>query len=76
MAVVDLPQPLSPTMEKVSPRLMLNDTPSTARTTAVVLVPSRPPLTGEVDLQVLDLQQGRGGLNHRRGRPSGGPRRR
>ena len=31
-AVVDLPQPLSPTMPNVSPRLTSKDTPSTART--------------------------------------------
>ena len=30
--VVDLPQPLSPTSASVSPRAMVNDTPSTART--------------------------------------------
>src|SRR5258708_19829552 len=30
-ATVDLPQPDSPTSDSVSPRLMVNDTPSTAR---------------------------------------------
>src|ERR1700749_534603 len=33
IAVTDLPQPDSPTIPSVSPALMWNDTPSTARTT-------------------------------------------
>ena len=32
IAVTDLPEPDSPTMENTSPRWMSNDTPSTART--------------------------------------------
>src|SRR5436305_110349 len=44
-AVVDLPQPDSPTMPTVSPLAMANDTSSTART--VLLLPNRPPRTGK-----------------------------
>src|SRR3954471_24184271 len=43
-AVVDLPQPDSPTMPTVSPLAMANDTSSTART--VLLLPNSPPRTG------------------------------
>ena len=44
--VVDLPQPLSPTRASVSPRSMVNDTPSTARTAPTVLWPKKPPAIG------------------------------
>src|SRR6266446_1908026 len=44
-AVVDLPQPDSPTMPTVSPFRIENDTSSTART--VLRAPSSPPRTGK-----------------------------
>src|SRR5438128_9130151 len=44
--VVDLPQPLSPTRPRVSPRRMNKSTPSTALTWATVR-PSKPPLMGK-----------------------------
>src|ERR1700754_4487987 len=44
-AVVDLPQPDSPTMPTVSPLAMENDTSSTART--VLLAPNSSPSTGK-----------------------------
>ena len=45
LPVVDLPQPDSPTMAKVSPRWTSNETPSSAWTQAPAL-PSRPFLIG------------------------------
>ena len=48
--VTDLPQPLSPTMARVSPASMWKERPSTARTT--------PSGRAEMRLQVLDLEQG------------------
>ena len=41
-AVVDLPQPDSPTSASVSPRFSVNEMPSTARTTPTVLPSTRP----------------------------------
>ena len=52
-ASVDLPQPDSPTMPTVSPRLMVKSTPLTALT---MLGRNSPPVTGVVvDLDVLEL---------------------
>ena len=45
-AVVDLPQPDSPTMPSVSPASTANETPSTARTMAPAR-PNRPDLMGK-----------------------------
>ena len=39
MAVVDLPQPLSPTSERVSPRWSVRDMPLTARTEGAPVTP-------------------------------------
>jgi hypothetical protein len=44
--VVDLPQPLSPTRASVSPRAMVKDTPSTARTAPVTRLRKTPDRTG------------------------------
>ena len=49
-AVVDLPQPLSPTMPSVSPLRTLKLTPSTARTVATV-APNSPPRMGKCFLR-------------------------
>ena len=49
IAVTDLPEPDSPTIENTSPRWMSKETPSTARTTPVV--------GGEARLEVADRQQ-------------------
>ena len=42
-AVVDFPQPDSPTSPSVSPALTLKETFSTARTFEVSVLPSKPP---------------------------------
>src|SRR3954451_7570515 len=55
-AVVDLPQPDSPTMPTVSPLTMVNDTSSTART--VLLLPNRPPRTGKCLVRLLTCSNG------------------
>src|ERR1700704_5631434 len=55
-AVVDLPQPDSPTMPTVSPLAMANDTSSTART--VLLLPNRPPRTGKCLVRPLTSSSG------------------
>src|SRR6202040_3503342 len=55
-AVVDLPQPDSPTMPTVSPLAMENDTSSTART--VLLLPNRPPRTGKCLVRPLTCSSG------------------
>jgi len=44
--VVDLPQPLSPTSASVSPRTMVKDTSSTARTAPVTRLTNTPEWTG------------------------------
>src|SRR5258708_27126006 len=55
-AVVDLPQPDSPTIPTVSPLAMENDTSSTART--VLLLPNRPPRTGKCLVRPLTCNSG------------------
>src|SRR5947208_3464244 len=55
-AVVDLPQPDSPTMPTVSPFRMENDTSSTART--VLRTPNRPPRTGKCFVKPLTWSKG------------------
>ena len=45
--VVDLPQPDSPTRPSVSPRFMVNETPSTARTSPMWRWMIRPSLIGK-----------------------------
>src|SRR3954451_14153159 len=54
-AVVDLPQPLSPTMPSVSPWNTSNETPSTAETRPRLNTPS---LTGNVFLSDATLSNG------------------
>src|SRR6516164_5192801 len=55
-AVVDLPQPDSPTMPTVSPLRIVNDTSSTART--VLRAPNSPPRTGKCLVSPLTLSSG------------------
>src|SRR5476649_1446788 len=55
-AVVDLPQPDSPTIPTVSPLAMENDTSSTART--VLLLLNRPPRTGKCLVRPLTCSSG------------------
>src|SRR4051812_12460340 len=55
-AVVDLPQPDSPTMPTVSPLAIANDTSSTART--VLLLANRPPRTGKCFVRPLTCSSG------------------
>src|SRR3954462_7565642 len=55
-AVVDLPQPDSPTMPTVSPLAMENETSSTART--VSLLANRPPRTGKCLVRPLTCSNG------------------
>src|SRR4051794_19153082 len=55
-AVVDLPQPDSPTMPTVSPLAMENETSSTART--VLLMANRPPRTGKCFVRPLTCSSG------------------
>src|ERR1700704_2982338 len=55
-AVVDLPQPDSPTMPTVSPLAIENDTSSTART--VLLLLNRPPRTGKCFVRPLTCSSG------------------
>src|SRR3954468_6925726 len=55
-AVVDLPQPDSPTMPTVSPLATENDTSSTART--VLLLLNRPPRTGKCLVRPLTCNSG------------------
>src|SRR5438876_1990381 len=55
-AVVDLPQPDSPTIPTVSPLTIENDTSSTART--VLVLPNRPPRTGKCLVSPLTCSSG------------------
>src|ERR1700709_2269404 len=55
-AVVDLPQPDSPTMPTVSPLAIENDTSSTART--VLLLANKPPRTGKCLVKPLTWSSG------------------
>src|ERR1700736_853401 len=55
-AVVDLPQPDSPTIPTVSPLAIENDTSSTART--VLLLPNSPPRTGKCLVRPLTCSSG------------------
>ena len=56
-AVVLLPQPVSPTMPSVSPRITSNDTPSTACTAPIWLLEDDPARDREVLDEVADLDQ-------------------
>src|SRR3954465_15430423 len=55
-AVVDLPQPDSPTMPTVSPLAIANETSSTART--VLVAPNRSPRTGKCLVRPLTCSSG------------------
>ena len=56
-AIVDLPQPDSPTTPSVSPAFTVKLTPSTALTAPTSLLEDEPPHDREVLLQVLDDKQ-------------------
>ena len=56
-AIVDLPQPDSPTTPSVSPLLTLKLTPSTAFTAATCFWKTIPRVTGKCFLQPLDDEQ-------------------
>ena len=69
-AVVDLPQPDSPTSPSVSPRLTANDTPSTAWTRPTSR-DNRPPRTGKCFFR--SVTRSRGSLMRARRLPDGRP---